>query len=160
RSYRDVTGSSVLFMYWCHPVNRFDSRRKRVRLIGVRRFPLVIAFVAVLIGLALPASALAACMSDLSNRAQLPCCKAARPDCEHHSAPSMKCCKIGEHPEQQVTAKIPVVAKPARTLMAADRHVGATTPALRFPTRQYVHPSRLFAGTTSPPHLAFSALLI
>ncbi len=89
----------------------------------------------------------------------MPCCKAAKPDCEHHAASSVKCCKIGDHPDQQPTAKIPVVTTPVRTQIVVDLVI--ETPALRLLTHTRPNlPIPLFAGTTSPPHLAFSALLI
>jgi hypothetical protein len=132
-------------------------------LISVRRFPVLIAFIAVAVGFAVPASALLTCMGDQPNSAmaQMACCKSAKPECEHHSAQGLKCCKSGDHPEQQNIAKVSPVTNPFKIQTQAAGLVSTTDPTLPFFARQHSHPPvTLFAGTTSPPHLAFSTLLI
>lgn len=140
-----------------------DTPQKHVRLIRVRRFPVLIAFVAVAVGLAVPASALLTCMNGQANHtmAQMACCKTAKPVCEHHPAASVKCCKTGDHREPQNFAKVPTVTDPVKGHALVGMLVSTTNAVLPFFTRQQVRPPlALYGGTTSPPHLAFSALLI
>ena len=116
-----------------------------------------------MVGFAVPASALLSCMSDQSNATmtQMACCKTATPDCERHSASSLKCCKTGDHSEPQNLAKVPTVTKPVKSQVFVGLLVSGTNAVLPFFTRPQVRPPVvLYAGTTSPPHLAFSALLI
>jgi hypothetical protein len=69
----------------------------------------------------------------------------------------MECCKTGDHPDQQSLAKIPTFANPLKTAFISIVVTLAQQPLI--PTRPQ-EPMTLFAGTTSPPRFAFSALLI
>jgi hypothetical protein len=120
-----------------------------------------VGFIALLVGAAVPASVLASCMADQSSAAttQMACCKTAKPECGTTSKGTMECCKSGAHPDQQNVTKLPTVANPLETLIAGP--VPTLAHALEpFVVRRPVEPAVLHAGTTSPPHLAFSALLI
>jgi hypothetical protein len=123
------------------------------------RFPVV--FMALLVSVAVPASALLSCMADQSDSAmtQMACCKTARPECGTSSKGTMECCKTGDHPDQQNVTKVQTVANPLKILVVslAATLVDAVQPLI---VRRSHETVTLFAGTTSPPHLAFSALLI
>ena len=123
------------------------------------RFPVL--FIALLVSVAVPASALLSCMADQTDTAmtQMACCKTAKPDCGASSKGTMECCKTGDHPNQQNVTKVPSLANPLKTAFVSAAPVPADSvqPLIVRRTHETV---TLFAGTTSPPHLAFSALLI
>ena len=127
----------------------------------MRRRHFLAAVIALVLSVAVPASALAGCIADQSSpaMAQMACCKTAKPDCVASSKGTMECCKTGDHPDQQNVMKVPSVNNPLKVLFVPA--VAAQAEILRpFITRTTDEPVPLFAGTTSPPHLAFSALLI
>ena len=123
------------------------------------RFPVL--FIALVLSVAVPASALLSCMADQSDSAmtQMACCKTAKPDCGTSSKGAMECCKTGDHPDQQNVTKGPTVINPLKTLFvtAVPMQAEIVRPLI---AQTADEPVMLFAGTTSPPHLAFSALLI
>jgi hypothetical protein len=123
------------------------------------RFPAIV--IVLLVSVAVPASALLSCMADQNDTAmtQMACCKTAKPECGTPSKGTMECCKTGDHPDQQNVSKIPSVANPLKILVVS---VAATLADTVHPliVRRSHETVTLFAGTTSPPHLAFSALLI
>ena len=69
----------------------------------------------------------------------------------------MECCKTGTHADQQNVAKVLTVANPLKTAGLSPASTLVQQPLL---ARQSHEPVMLFAGTTSPPRFAFSALLI
>jgi hypothetical protein len=117
-------------------------------------------FIALAICMAMPASALLACMGDANASAmsQMACCKGAKPDCPQASK-TFQCCKGTDHPQQQnvVSAQSKIGLVVMLTVATPFDRLAHALPATSFPARQVV---ALFAGTTSPPHLLFSALLI
>ena len=130
-------------------------------LFYVRRFPLLAAFIALTVGVAVPGSALLSCMADQNTgaMAQMACCKTAKPECEH-SSQAMQCCKSGDHPDQQNLVKAPALIKPLKTSSLASAMVTVVHTASLFTTGISHTPVTFFAGTTSPPRLVFSTLLI
>jgi hypothetical protein len=117
------------------------------------------AVTALILSVAVPASALAGCMADQRDSAmtQMACCKTAKPDCATSSEGTMACCKTGNHPDQQLVAKILTVANPLKTIFLSPASTLVQQPLT---PRRSPEPVMLFAGTTSPPRFAFSALLI
>ena len=127
----------------------------------MRRFRLFVAVIALAVCAAVPASALLSCMADsnATAMAQMACCKGAKPDCPQ-SSQARECCKSTDHPQQQNFVKAPSAVNPLRAQMAAMIVPNGGHLVVQ-PTPSPVHPTIvLFAGTTSPPHLAFSSLLI
>ena len=115
-------------------------------------------FIVLAICMAMPASALLACMADAnaSAMAHMACCKGAKPDCPQPSR-ALQCCKSTDHPQQQNVVSARSVISSA-VMQSATPFAGVhALPATSFVARQAV---ALFAGTASPPHLLFSALLI
>jgi hypothetical protein len=125
----------------------------------MRRFRLCVVFVALMVSVAVPASALLSCMADqtASAMAKMACCKTAKPECGTASKGTMECCKAGTHSDQQTVAKELTVANPLKTAFLCDVSTPVPQPIL---ARQPQAPVMLCAGTTSPPRFAFSALLI
>jgi hypothetical protein len=109
---------------------------------------------------AIPTSALLACMADVNAgaTAQMACCKGAKPDCPQPSK-TLQCCKSADHPQQQnvVNARPVIGSVVMQSVTMPFAAVAQVLPAMSFSARQAV---ALFAGTTSPPHLLSSALLI
>jgi hypothetical protein len=127
----------------------------------MRRCRLLVAFIALAVCVAVPASALLSCMADLNATAmeQMACCKGAKPDCPR-SSQALECCTSTDHPQQQNFVKAPSAVNPLRA-QAAAMIVPNGGHLVVQPTPLPVRPTIvLFAGTTSPPHLVFSALLI
>jgi hypothetical protein len=126
----------------------------------MRRARALTTFIVLAICVTVPASSLLACMADAnaSAMAQMACCKGAKPDCPQ-SSKTLQCCKSTDHPQQQNVVNAPSPVNPALTQSVAMPFTSATlaAPAASFASR---HAVALFAGTTSPPHLLFSALLI
>jgi hypothetical protein len=126
----------------------------------MRQFRLLIALTALGVSVAIPAAPLLSCMADqnATAMAQMACCKRAKPDCAQTSQ-ALQCCKSAGHPQQQSFVKAPSVAKTLRvesvTTFGANAIVAPTS--VRLDVRPAVV---VFAGTTSPPYLAFSVLLI
>ena len=127
----------------------------------MRRFPQLIAFAALGVSLSLPASALLSCLADQSDTAmaQMACCKSGKPDCGQSSG-ALQCCKTAERPQQQNLVKGLSVVNPLRIQPSALVVTGVAQVALPLTLLQSPPPVVLFAGTTSPPRLAFSSLLI
>jgi hypothetical protein len=125
----------------------------------MRRFHFLAGVTALVVSVALPASALASCMADRSDSAmtQMACCRKAKPDCGTASKGTMECCKAENHPEPQLVAKILTVANPLKTIVLSPASTLVPQPLT---PRRSPEPVMLFAGTTSPPRFAFSALLI
>jgi len=130
-------------------------------LFYVRRFPILAAFIALTVGVAMPGSALLSCMADQNTAAmaQMACCKTAKPECEH-SSQAMQCCKSGDHPDQQTLVKAPALIKPLKTSSFASAMVPVIHTAALWTTGMSHTPVTFFAGTTSPPRFVFSTLLI
>ena len=126
----------------------------------MRRARALTTFIVLAICMAMPASALLACMADAnaSAMAQMACCKGAKPDCPQPSR-ALQCCKSTDHPQQQnvVSARSVISSAVMQSVTMPFADVADALPATSFTARQAV---ALFAGTTSPPHLLFSALLI
>src|SRR5260221_3198362 len=116
----------------------------------MRRFHFLAAVTALVLSVAVPASALAGCMADSrdSVATQMACCKKAKPDCAAFSKGTMECCKTGTHPVQQIAAKILTISNPVRTIFLAPASTLVPQPLLARESRERVP---LFAGTTSPP---------
>src|SRR5438067_13190992 len=74
-------------------------------------------FIAILLSVAVPATALLSCMADQSDTAmtQMACCKTAKPVCGTSSKGTMDCCKTGDHPHQQNVTKVPTLFNPLKT---------------------------------------------
>lgn len=112
------------------------------------------------VSVAVPASALLACLPEVSGTpmAQMACCKGAKPDCPQASK-ALQCCKSTDHPQQQNVASGQSIISSAvmQSMMMLFAGVAPTLPATSYMGRQTV---ASFAGTTSPPHLLFSSLLI
>jgi hypothetical protein len=125
----------------------------------MRRLRFSALFIALLVSVAVPASALLSCMADQSDSAmtQMACCKTAKPDCGTSSKGTMECCKTGDHPDQQSLTKVPTITNPLKTAFIS---VAVTLVQQPLMPRRPQEPMTLFAGTTSPPRFAFSALLI
>lgn len=120
---------------------------------------LLAALIALLVSVAVPASAWVSCVADQSDAVmtQMACCKAAKPNCGTASKGTMECCKTGTHADQQNVGKVLTVANPLKTAVFSPASPLAPQPLL---ARESHEPRMLFAGTTSPPRFAFSALLI
>jgi hypothetical protein len=122
------------------------------------------ALIAAAISISVPGAALAGCMSGPTDAAmaQMACCKNSHDEC-HKSGDASDCCKSKSHGDQQNAAdqQSPVKAS-SITKLTAD----VSAPALvrhQIPQASFVRslpPVPLFAGTSSPPRLAFSVLLI
>jgi hypothetical protein len=126
----------------------------------MRRARALTILIVLAICLAMPGSALLACMADASAgaMAQMACCKGAKPDCSR-SPKTLQCCASTDHPQQQnVVNALPLVNPPLTQSVAVPfTRAALAAPAASSASR---HAVALFAGTTSPPHLVFSALLI
>jgi len=72
----------------------------------------------------------------------------------------MQGCKSGDHPDQQNLVKAPALIKPLKTSSLASAMVTVVHTAALFTTGISHTPVTFFAGTTSPPRLVFSTLLI
>jgi hypothetical protein len=126
----------------------------------MRQFRLLIALTAIGVSAAIPVAPLLSCMADenATAKAQMACCKSAKPDCAQTSQ-ALQCCKNADHPQQQSFVRAPSVANTLRaesvTVFAAN--AAAAPPSVRLDVRPAVV---VFAGTSSPPYLAFSVLLI
>jgi hypothetical protein len=123
------------------------------------------AFVAAAISLSMPGAALADCMSGPSDApmAQMACCKNGHHEC-HKSGNAADCCKSKSHGDQQNAADRQHVAK-ASSITKVTGDIGAHALVVRSLTTEpslarSLPPIPLFAGTSSPPRLAFSVLLI
>ena len=116
-------------------------------------------FVALIVSVVVPSSILLSCMANRSDSVatRMACCKTAKPDCKTASKGTMECCKTGSHPDQQNIAKVLTVANPLKIAFAFP---ASTFVQQLLVPRQSHEPVTLFAGTTSPPRFAFSALLI
>jgi hypothetical protein len=125
------------------------------------RQPLAVIVVAVVCA-ALPASALIGCLADSRDNAttHMACCKTVQPDCGTASKSKMECCKTGSHPDQQNVVKTTAIYKPLTSpaLVWHASSVGEVPSAVG--VQSSGPPMPIFAGTTSPPHLIASALLI
>jgi hypothetical protein len=127
----------------------------------MRRAPIFVGLIALAMSVAVPASAMLACMvnANATVKAQMACCKGAKPDCPQ-SSKALQCCKSTDHPQQQNVAKTPSAGNPILTQAAPSPFVGGANIVLPSASFSLRHAVALFAGTTSPPHLIFSALLI
>jgi hypothetical protein len=125
----------------------------------MRRRHFLAALTALVMSVAVPASALAGCMADSKDTitTQMACCKTAKLECRTASKGTMECCKTGHHPDQQNIAKVLTDSNPLKFASVSPASTVVQPPLL--PARP-TEPVMLFAGTTSPPRLAFSALLI
>jgi hypothetical protein len=119
----------------------------------------LVALIALVASVAVPASALLSCVADRNDAVmtQMACCKTAKPNCGTASKGTMECCKTGTHADEQNVAKVLTVANPLKTMFLSPASILVQLPRL---ARQPHEPVMLFAGTTSPPRFAFSALLI
>jgi hypothetical protein len=130
----------------------------------VLRGRLLNALVAAAISISVPGAALAGCMSGPSDApmAQMACCRNGHHEC-HTSGNAADCCKSKNHDDQQNAADRQNVAKASSiTKVTADVSVPVVVRSLT-PQRSLARslpPIPLFAGTSSPPRLAFSVLLI
>jgi hypothetical protein len=125
----------------------------------MRSYRFLAAVTALLLSVAVPASALAGCMADSKDTSttQMACCKTAKPECRTASKGTMECCGTAKAPVQQIAAKILTGADPLKTADVSPASTVLQQPLL--PARR-AERVMLFAGTTSPPRLAFSSLLI
>jgi hypothetical protein len=130
----------------------------------VLRGRLLSALVAAAISISVPGAALAGCMSGPSDApmAQMACCKNGHHEC-HKAGNAADCCKSKSHDDRQNAADRQHVAKASSiTKVTGDVSAPAVARPLT-PQRSLVRslpPIPLFAGTSSPPRLAFSVLLI
>jgi hypothetical protein len=122
------------------------------------------ALIAAAIGISVPGAALAGCMSGPTDAAmaQMACCKNGHHEC-HKSGDASDCCKTKSHGDQQNAAdqQTPVKASSITKVtgdVSAPAVVRHQTPPSSFV--RSLPPVPLFAGTSSPPRLAFSVLLI
>jgi hypothetical protein len=126
----------------------------------MRQFRLLVASAALVVTVAVPASALLTCMADANANAmaQMACCKGAKPDCPQAST-TLQCCKSADHPQQRNVVKAPSGVD--LTLMRSVA-LPFTRAALAASVASLAgrHAVFLFAETPSLPHLVFSALLI
>ncbi len=117
-------------------------------------------FAAIILSLALPSGIVLGCMADPTDpaMAQMACCQHGHHDCGAAMG-AKDCCDHGDHSPQQgftktFTAFNLLRKLPVATAMVLPDSVG-TVPQIASAPRVI-----LFAGTTSPPRLAFSVLLI
>ncbi|MBI3492314.1 MAG: hypothetical protein HY047_11120 [Acidobacteria bacterium] len=118
------------------------------------------ALIAAAISISVPGAALAGCMSGPVDApmAQMACCKNGHHECAKTSD-GQDCCKTKAPSDQQNLAKISAPTKserPLQTVLAVFLPTIPTGPSFESSRPAFV----LFAGTSSPPRIAFSVLLI
>lgn len=114
----------------------------------------------IVLSLALPAGLIAACAAGAADSpmAQMECCKHGQNDCGA-SVSAKACCETSDQADHQGLAKTTPSFELIRKLPIAT---GLSIPVPVYSAAFDMHPPRvaMFAGTTSPPRLAFSVLLI
>jgi hypothetical protein len=133
----------------------------------VVRGRLFTAVIAAAISISVPGAALAGCMSGPADApmAQMACCKNGHHECGK-SGDAHDCCKSKHRQDLQNFADQQNLAKASSvTKLSADVSVlGVATSATSQASHHSLalsHPwTPLFAGTSSPPRIAFSILLI
>ena len=121
------------------------------------------ALIAAALSISVPGAGLAGCMSGPADTpmSQMACCKNGHQDC-HKSGRETDCCKTKGHDrqqnaDQQDVAKASSIVKVSVDLSA---NVDVQVLPLVVPHISPVSAIPLFNGTSSPPRLAFSVLLI
>lgn len=119
------------------------------------------ALAAVILSVALPGGALLGCVTGPADSAmeQMACCQHGHHDCGT-SVSSRTCCATGDHSNQNSSTKSLSGVDILRKLPGTAR-VGQPFSLASVESPLQLRPSvTMFAGTTSPPRLAFSVLLI
>ena len=118
------------------------------------------AAIALVVSAAVPSSALLSCVVDASasSSAQMACCHTAMPECPRSAA--VQCCNTNHRADLQVVAKAPAAFHLVKLALALSQLPNGIAVVLAREVAPTGPPVTLFAGTTSPPHLVFSTLLI